>query len=58
LLGRLSACLGLFSLFINIKAVGFAVQAHAAELHSGSVDCVVARHDDSLLLLEHSTLVA
>jgi len=58
LLGRLSACLWLLSLLIYIEAIGLTIQTHATELYCSSVDCVVAGHDNSLLLLEHSTLVA
>jgi hypothetical protein len=55
-LGRLAG-LRLLALLIDIKA-GLAVQAHAAELHSGTVNCVVTRHDNSLLLLLHAAVEA
>jgi hypothetical protein len=53
-LRRLSAGLGLLAVLINVDSV--AVQAHAAELHGGAVHSVVARHNDSLLLLHHTAL--
>ena len=51
------ASLGLLALLVDIKT-GLAVQTHAAELHSGTVNCIVARHDNSLLLLLHAAVEA
>ena len=51
------ACLRLLTLLVSIKA-RFAVQTHAAELHSSAVDCIVTRHDNSLLLLLHTAVEA
>jgi hypothetical protein len=55
-LRRLSAGLSLLAVLINIHSV--TVQAHATELHSGTVHSVVAGHHNSLLLLHHTTLEA
>ena len=51
------ACLRLLALLVDIKT-GLAVQTHAAELHSSTVDCIVTRHDNSLLLLLHTAVEA
>ena len=51
------ACLGLLALLVDVKT-RLAVQTHAAELHSGTVDCIVTRHDNSLLLLLHTAVEA
>ena len=51
------AGLRLLALLVDIKT-GLAVQTHAAELHSSTVDCVVTRHDNSLLLLLHTAVEA
>lgn len=54
---RSLACLGFLALFVNIKA-RFAIQTHAAKLHGGTINCIVARHNDCFLLLLHSALEA
>jgi hypothetical protein len=54
---RSLACLGFLALFVNIKA-RFAVQTHAAKLHGGTINCIVSRHNNCLLLLLHSALEA
>lgn len=57
-IGRLGTGLGLLSVAINVLVDG-AVQAESAELHGRAVNLVaVARHADSLLLIEKPALVA
>jgi hypothetical protein len=55
-LRRLSAGLGLLTVLIDVHSV--TVQAHATKLHGSTVHSVVAGHDNSLLLLHHTTLEA
>lgn len=56
MLGSL-ACLGLLTLLVDVKA-RLAVQTHAAELHSRTIDCIVSGHDNSLLLFLHAAVEA
>lgn len=51
------ASLWLFTLLIHIRT-RLAIETHATELHSCPVDCIVAWHNDCLLLLQHSALEA
>ena len=58
MLRRLSSGLGLLPVFINILLVADPVETHAAELHGGTIDRMVARHDHGLLLIQDPTLEA
>jgi hypothetical protein len=54
-LRRLSPSFEFFAIFINI---GVAIESETAELYSGPVHCVIARHHDCLLLLHESAVEA
>lgn len=58
MLRRLTSCLGLFSVVVNIQVFAAIVQTHATKLDCRAVDCMLAGHDDRLPLLENPPLEA
>lgn len=54
----LSARLWSLAVLVDVRPFARAIEAHAAKLHSSSVNGVVAWHDDGFLLVEKTTLEA
>lgn len=50
--------LGFLPLLVDILIVSNAIETQTAKLHCGTIDCVVVRHDDGLLLAEDPPLKA
>ena len=56
MLRRLSTGFSVFSVFVNINIRSLAIQSHAAKLHGSTIDGMVSRHNDSLLLFHDTAL--
>lgn len=57
-LRRLRTCFGLLKLRIDVGIITEPIKAETAKLHSGAIDSVIRRHDDSFLLIHDSPLKA